>query len=318
MKYYHIGLQKPGKNPTGGVATFAAYLKRAIPELECLGLSDYPEHEAVVETFDTEYDWAYNMNTWALEMGILDEDSVVVCDGYWGYGLPGEVGRLISVVHGSYYGRFRRSLIAQWGEIVGMDHIEAQFEVWRNENTEIVCVAEESASELYDAGVGAGRIGIIHHGVDLKMLRPIPEIEPVCWMHGATSNRKGLDILNTIPFLDSSIRVEFMDEPSGVLDAKARRLNEAMALVAPTRHEGNSYLLLEAMACGVPLITYPTGLAAWEMDDRCGVITDDISPQSLIREMFSFDRGYYDPRGWIEENAGFDRFAKEWREYLGV
>ena len=101
--FYHISLQKPSDNPTGGVATFAAYLKRAVPEIECIGFTDYPDHKKLSETWKTHYDWAFNMNTWALSTGMFGADSVVVCDGYWGYGLPEEVEELLVPSYGTVY-----------------------------------------------------------------------------------------------------------------------------------------------------------------------------------------------------------------------
>jgi glycosyltransferase involved in cell wall biosynthesis len=134
-------------------------------------------------------------------------------------------------------------------------------------------------------------------------------------MHGATSPRKGHDILCMVEQIDPTLAMEFMNEHSGVPEKKAARLNEAMVFVMPSRHEGNAYMPLEAMACGLPLVAYKTGLVP-EMDERCGLFTDDLSPQNFIRLLKEITPSAHDPRGWMMENANLDDFIKNWREYL--
>ena len=75
-------------------------------------------------------------------------------------------------------------------------------------------------------------------------------------------------------------------------------------------------MLIEALACGVPLITYEAGMAC-EMGERCGLITDDLSVWNFMRLMDEFDSHDYAPREWAEEMCDFNTFAAEWREYLG-
>lgn len=317
-KYYHIALMRFGdglSGPMGGVQQFAKYLKRAIPGMELISFADMPNWRNYMEYRD--YDKALVLNQWLLQHKVLDKDSVVIVDGYWGSGLQGYVRRLISVCHGSYFGRFMMSQISPWGEVVGMDHVLAQIEHWKDPFVEIVAVSGDSAREIRLAGVTKKGIRIITHGVDLEILKPMPEIEKICMMHGATGARKGLDILNILDVW--GIRVEFMNELTGKLEKKAKRLNQARLFVAPTRHEGNAYMLLEALACGVPVLTYYTGQAV-DFDERCGIIVDNIDPHNLRRLINKFEAGEYDhvlaPRAYAEENCSFDRFANEWRSYL--
>jgi glycosyltransferase involved in cell wall biosynthesis len=162
---------------------------------------------------------------------------------------------------------------------------------------------------------------IIYHGVDLEVYKPLHD-EGGLFMYGATSNRKGLDIIQAIMALLPDHPIEAMNEYSCVPENKARRLNDAMCLLAPTRHEGNAYLLIEALACGVPLIAFRTGLAC-EMDERCGHITDDIAPQNFVRLMVKAENPLpdfegYDSRGWAEEHCDYETFAREWRSFLDL
>lgn len=314
MKYAHISLLKPTEYTTGGVQVFQEHLQRAVPDLLLISWSDYGGHLSCKGLKD--FEKARVLNEWLLGQGIVDEETVVICDGYWGLGLEGKVVRLISVVHGSYFGRFLNSQIHPWGEFVGIDQIDAQFEVWKNPEVEVVCVSKESMRELVIAGLDTSRATVIHNGVDLDVYSPF-HVAPGALMHAATSNRKGLDIIRAIMAIEPSIKIIGMNVRSGKATEKAARLNQAMCLISPSRHEGNAYLLLEALACGTPLIAYETGLVP-EMDARCGLFTDDIAPNNFVRMISRFDEANHSPREWAEENCSIKQFIKEWREYLGL
>ncbi len=312
-KYVHISAVKPREFVLGGVSTFQKYLQRAIPEMELIAWSDFPDRKSYgVETPD--FQKAEILNAWLLKQGIVGEGTTAIVDGYWGLGLPGKVDRVASVVHGSYFGRFLNAQVNPWGEFVGIDQIEAQFEMWKDVHVEPVCVSRECRIELKKAGISPATT--IHHGVDLDVYYPFAEKPGHILMHAVTSARKGHDILSMVMEIDSTIHIEFMDEHSGKAPLKAARLNEARALVAPSRHEGNAYALIEALACGVPIIAYKTGLVP-EMDSRCGLMTDDISPQNFIRLIRQFHSDNHNPREWAEEHCDYRKFAGSWRQYLG-
>ena len=313
-KYAHVSMFKPNEFALGGVQVFQEHLQRAIPDLTLISWSDYSGHLDCKELKD--FDKAAVLNEWLLGQKIIDEETVVICDGYWSLGLSGKVARLISVVHGSYFGRFLNAQTHPWGEFVGIDHIEAQFETWKDPNVETVCVSEESMRELVIAGIDTSRATVIHNGVDLDVYLPYKMQPNRVLMHAATSNRKGLDIISAIMTIEPGIQIQPMNVRSGKAEDKAARLNEAKCLIAPSRHEGNAYLLLEALACGVPLIAYETGLVP-EMDARCGLFTDDIAPNNFVRMIGGFDERNHSPREWAEDNCDVKRFIKEWRAYLG-
>jgi glycosyltransferase involved in cell wall biosynthesis len=313
MNYAHISLFKQRDAAgvhLGGVEQFAAYLKRAIPELQIISWPDYPRWEQHPDLPD--FEKAAILNHWLLEQGAIGKDTTVIVDGYWGMGLEKHnVGRLISVVHGTYYGRFLQHQIYWWGEVVGMDHVETQRYLWDASATEVVAVCQETQNELIKMGINKSRV--IYHGVDLDTLKPLGYARR-CWMHGAVGNRKGAEIVPIIENL-SGIPIEPMSEHTGKLENKAMRLAAAHALVAPTYHEGNAYLLLEALACDVPLFTFATGLAC-EMDERCGFITDDMHPVAMANAIKNANLDRFKPREWAEEHASLEGFVDEWRKYL--
>jgi len=294
----------------GGVEKFAYYLSKAVPDLKLISWSDYP---GWINVKQPDYVCAAVLNEYLLENGIVDDSTIVIADGYWGTGLQGKVGRLISVVHGSYFGRWLQSQVYPWGEAVGMDHVFAQHDLWSDESVDVVCVSKDCADDLRRAGIDKD-VEVIHHGIFLDIYRP-PEERGELLMHGATSARKGADVIRALYDL-FDIEVAPMNEFSGRMTREARRLGQAKMLIAPTRHEGNAYLLMEALACDVPLVTYTTGLAC-EMDDGCGEILDDISPYAVREAMRRLDRRYKVgmAREWAISHCDFDSFSKHWRSY---
>jgi len=312
MKIVHVSKRKKHDKDglhLGGVEAFSSYLKEVIPEMELFSWLDFNDWLATPDIPD--FERASMLNTYLLEVGGIDEETIVIVDGYWGLGLEGKVARLISVCHGSLYGRFIQSQIYPWGGVVDMEEVEAQLYMFKN--SEVVSVSSESHLELLKAGVPGSTV--IRHGVPLDKFMPYQKKRDV-WMHAATSARKGADLLHHIAAeVGEGFSIEAMNERSGIPKKKSMRLSQAKALIAPTRHEGNSYLLLEALASGTPLLTYQTGLAC-EMDERCGIITDDLSPANFGRHIRHWDEYTFAPREWAEENFCFADFERDWRDYL--
>jgi glycosyltransferase involved in cell wall biosynthesis len=321
IEFAHISLfERVGKSgiKLGGVEKFGMYLHRAVPKVMLISWSDYPKWVGLDEERD--YDKASILNDYLLSEGILGEKSTVVVDGYWGLGLQGKVKRLISVVHGTYFGRFIQSQIYPWGETVFMDHSEAQIELWNHDQTEVVAVSDETAKELRNCTIKTD-FPTIRHGIDLEVFRPMG-LERKGFMHAATSARKGLDVIMAMQ--KHGCIISPMNERSGHMEREAKRFNQFRWLVSPTRHEGNAYLLLESLACGTPVITYPTGIAP-ELLSPPVIVSDDLTwpgfmrkvkwanevPDAIWEEEFSKRA-----RRWAVQNCSFERFADDWRKFL--
>lgn len=305
----------------GGVEKFAMYLRMAIPELQLFSWEDFPGWIRLPDEKD--YDKASMLNQHLLEKGIVDKDSTVIVDGYWGLGLEGKVKRLISVVHGSYFGRFIQSQLYPWGETVFMDQSEAQIELWDHEQTEVVAVSNESAKEIRNC-TNKSVFPMIPHGIDLDIFKPLQEKDRFLFLHAATSARKGIDIIGVLG--QQGYFPVPMAEGSGRLDREAKKISQFRWLVSPTRHEGNSYLLIEALACGTVPITYATGIAPELPGALSEFVTDDLTWTSFLRLLKRADAISEDEwdtkysqaaRAWAVEHCSFGRFAKEWREFIG-
>lgn len=178
----------------------------------------------------------------------------------------------------------------------------------------LLAVSEYLASRAVAAGFPADRLEVHYQGVDTDLFTPGPGSAergaPSIVFIGALAERKGVDDL-----LAASIAVSPRAEHrlvvigAGPLAEKVRataathrhidvlgsipresvleQLRGARALVLPTRlHEGwreaAGLVLLEAQACGIPVITYRSGGAPEMVDDgRTGVVVDEDDVRAL-------------------------------------
>jgi len=106
-------------------------------------------------------------------------------------------------------------------------------------------------------------------------------------------------------------------------EAMPNYLNNIKILVMPSYKEGLSNLLLEAMACGTPVLATPVGaIPDVIIDGKTGFIMENNSPEciaeNVIRALNSPDleRIAEDGRRFVEENFTFERVVERWKEVL--
>jgi glycosyltransferase involved in cell wall biosynthesis len=97
------------------------------------------------------------------------------------------------------------------------------------------------------------------------------------------------------------------------LEDEAKRWDEASVLLFPSRYEGNSYTVLEAMACGCIPVAYWTGLVP-NIGSVWGEFTDDFHEAAFRRGLdIALDRTDY-PK--FPEAFTLDMFGNDWKELL--
>lgn len=305
----------------GGVEKWAMYLNRALgDQLIMYEWADYPEWA----TYDIEPDHtkAYRLNHWLLGQGLLKDGDTILFDGYWGNGLEAVRDRfdLVGVVHGSYTEMMLSMERYPWPGFQDLHmHALAQEHVWRETQCRLVSVSEQTAKGIKNLADFDSTI--IMNGVDLEVFRPMPELrQERLVLHAITDLRKGRDVL---PVLQENLRgkcsLGFLGVRSGILEDEAKRWNEGVLTLFPSKYEGCSYAALEAAACGVPQLTYATG-QAMSFDFYVGRVIDDLFPQSTIWHLLDMLERLenYAPRRWAEKHASYERFAQEWRVFLDV
>lgn len=317
-KYCHVSLYSRFHQDEfrgGGVEKFAHLLQLAIPELEIFSWLDCP-----VQTKQKEHwEMAEILNDWLLQTGRIDDNSIVIGDGFWVAGLPGKVARVISVCHGSYWGTAIEHEKFPWGDGWIGDWAFVQEELWNDERVEVVTVSKQSAREL-ESICGITSDITIHHGIPLNIYKPMGNNRNEnLILHVASRGRKNLELVGDI-MQRKVYQIDRLGYPSdGTLESESALWNRGRFFLSPTRYEGNSYALLEAMACDLIPITYATGYAC-ELSCEAAWVTDDNDEVSFligIEEVME-NRDQYFPRVWAEENLSFDSFSEKWRKYLAI
>lgn len=319
-KYAHISCYKRSES-LGGVAKFGMHLERAIPELVHFSWSDSPRYDDVRGVSE---DWkkAQELNGYLLSEGLVGPETTAIVDGFWGMGLAGKVKRLVSVVHGTYFGHALATEINPvWDAESILALAQKQVEFWNQEGVETVAVGSQVARE-FKMQVGRWPDMVIPHGVDTEVFKPDPgRVIPNRVIHvaGAGQTHKGADLIPLVQeLLGDEIELVYLGVHTGEEADEAAAWQTAAVAFFPSRYEGNPYAWLEAMSCGVPIVAYMTGLGR-DLPLYCGKIVDDYHPQAFARaieNVLAYREKYRGPRRWIEKNATRAQFEQKWREFL--
>lgn len=304
----HISQENPAVE-RGGVAQFGRDLKLAIPDLEFMhGGSTWAMAEA--------------NNADRIQRGVIDPDTVVIADGYYGGGLAGKAKELIVVAHGTYGGWLRdaqRRWLPEFGPSIPLllEKAQAQEKVFR-EADRVIAVSTLAQEELWT--IHRVESQVVFLGVDTsKYCWGIKAGKDTGWRVATVAGSdklKGADVVDAIKSLErtgDSIRA------LGFNGHKWERWQQNSAALLPSRHEGGGYALLEAMAVDLKIVSGRTGYLAYDVPDEYTWSTDDYYWGTFDRLLTeSVNAQTKSPRDWILENATIELFCQRWREVLGV
>ena len=147
------------------------------------------------------------------------------------------------------------------------------------------------------------------------------------------NDRKNLHILiggdgqlkNSIKaILQKENLIEYVDLPGWVSNEDyPAYLNQLKLLVLPSYTEGLPYTMLEAMACGTPVLATPVGaIPEIIIDGKTGFIMEDNSPdciaENLNRALSSPDlvKIADNSRRFVEDNFTFEKTLEIWKRIL--
>jgi glycosyltransferase involved in cell wall biosynthesis len=322
----HVSWLKRSDGETGGVEKFAAYLKGALAErgweVVVISWSDMPGHERYDRQSLGNPDKAYILGQWLDGPAFGVGYDIAVSDGYWGIGITSRP--VVPVVHGTWAEMFVR---------MGMrptDEVQRQGEAFNAPNAYPVACSAASARELR-RHYGRTAVATIHHGIDLAAFHPrdepLPPGPPWIVLEAAGQNaKKGGRVMPAIAaLLGSQYRIEYLNAGVGQEPDAFRR---GHVFLHPTRHEGNAYACLEALATDLPIVTTQAGIfedIPWSGSGQTVLgytLPVTARPEDLAHAVRQLCRDVETgnmrgvPRRWAEANANLTGFADGWDRLL--
>jgi len=322
----HVSWLKRADGETGGVEKFAAYLKSALAERgwEVLIISwrDMPGYERYDHQGVSNPDKAYILGAWLDGPAFGVAYDVAVSDGYWGIGITSRP--VVPVVHGTWAEMFAR---------MGMrptDEVQRQGEAFNAPNAYPVACSAASARELR-RHYGRTAVATICHGIDLATYHPrdepLPPGPPWLVLEAAGKNaKKGARLIPSIAqMLGCDYQVVYLNAAVG---QEPDAFRAGHVFLHPTRHEGNAYSCLEALATDLPIVTTQAGIfedIAYSPSGQTVVgytLPITARPEDfahavrlVCREVETgIMRGA--PRLWAENHANMTAFAHAWDRLL--
>lgn len=321
----------------GGVPKFNRDLHAAFPDRECLHFSwwDYPW--AIEMEGTPEWEKARILNHALVQGRKLRSDDVVVADGFWADGLQ-HMPNVVSHSHGIWSHLTKEDVDAKKPPDMPYHHAaQVNFRRrWIDLKKHITAVSDFIANEM-DRQWGYKVERVINNGVDTSKFVPttsrFPRKRPII-LHGVNDRgnvNKGWDHIQLL--IDRSqtdpevvaevLSLDEMVERYG--GPKEWALSQGDIFVHPSGYEGNSMMVAEALACGLPIVGYDVGFL-WGVRNMLGLQVmprTERSPEKTLEnvkivleapDLFSVMGEI--SRGTAEEYLSIERFRSSWREYV--
>ncbi|MFO7956945.1 MAG: glycosyltransferase [Candidatus Brocadiia bacterium] len=176
----------------------------------------------------------------------------------------------------------------------------------------VVAVSANLANIATELGADAARVNVLPNGVDADRFAVMPRSEarrrlgvddegPLVLYVGALRRVKGPDVLaEAADLLDEDVRVCLAGD--GPMRSKLRSsrlcllghlprelvvlwMNAADVVVLPSRNEGCPNVVLEAMACGTPVVAARVGAVPDLLDDGSGIVVPPENARALAQAL---------------------------------
>lgn len=290
----------------GGVPMFGHYFERVLGARQW-SWGDYNKPLPKVD----EPTAARLLGEWLEDTGRLATVSCVVTDGFWGRGISRVP--VVSVAHGTWRGIARATGSATAGHLG-----EIQAEEYRRRPVVAVSVATaRELAELYDVRAAA----VIPNAVDTDEFIPFPQdlrARPLV-LYPSDAPSKGGNVVRALRQVCPQWDFRTI---GGAIGQEAERISEADAFLAPSMCEGNSYAVLQALSCGVPVVASPVGVfgdietrppgrivsgGAANLEGWAAALADVMGNRALLSDA---------SRAWALAHASLPQWAEKWRSFL--
>lgn len=267
---------------SGGVPKFAWYLQRAVGGL--------------VYSMNDMKDW---------------DNSIPVVDGNLSRFITQTP--IVSVVHGTW----KEFALRNGNPPFTNGEVTEQHRQWNREGVHCVAVSHSASRQLKEHhGVVAERV--ILNCVDENVYIPKKpnNIKPVIIYAANDGNKEGQKLSAAAEYLKDTFEFRYLNAKIGEEPSK---FVEGDLYVHSSNYEGNSFAVLEAMSCNLPIIGTACGLLE-DIDEKeiGGIVPWNASGRVLadkILEVYE-KRNEFNPREWVLKNATFEMFKQQWSEYL--
>jgi len=250
---------------------------------------------------------------------------VVLCNGEFGFAVNHP--RAINVFHGNYYGYAKSLQGLVSSEEIKQKMTKAELQKISARDKYVVSVSEASRVQLEEFGVKVDKV--INNSVNTDIFFPNGKVVVDNFLSVAVGNyyRKGVDVIKRLADKGFNIRmygnIEVSSpniQNSGFVENKVLcdEYNKARALLFPSRFEGSSLTVLEAMACGCPIVITPTGDGSNIGKEIKNFVAEDFFEFFIKSLLVSNEREKYSKLAfdyfWAYHSP--DKFKREWTELI--
>lgn len=259
----------------------------------------------------------------------LKEYDLVLSNGEFGWGINHP--NSIVLFHGSYYG-ISKSLKPY---LCTRSQLHLKKDAWIQKRgarrKKVVAVSAFTKELLEEQGISVTQV--IPNGVDVERFRPQEEAKKDTYLFIANQYgsidyyRKGFDILENL--IDRGLKIDCVSnvDPGknikwikGITHSDIHKIYPPYkALIFPSRFEANALVPLEAMACGVPVVSAPVGYASEIKACLPECVVDDWNPDSYISSLSRINEDYaaisQRCREFAEQNS-HQVFCENWNRFI--
>jgi len=236
----------------------------------------------------------------AMSRELVAPDDLIIADGFWGCGFPNPE-RVVTVVHGMLEGRYPGNQLSRFQIVYfkGCKHLVA---------------VSNSANHEVDKYCGVDIDEVIMNSVDTDLFKLAPILERPRLV--GTTAKGDKELQPSLKMGGYEFKIISGHWPDDII----RGLQQCAVYTHISKHEGNAYSILEAMACGLPVVGTPVGLL-WDSASHFGPeIKMDVSVPELMVAIEESAAHYYDyrlrNRAWVEDNCNLSHFIERWHRYV--